>query len=552
MPNLSELHLHWIDTLVIVGYLGMLLAVGVYHSRRQKSLSEYFLAGQEMRWAVVGMSMLAALNSGIDYLMQPGAMIKFGVCVLVFNLTWLIVLPYVCLVTVPLYRRLGAISAYEYLERRFDVRVRLLAAVIFMLWRMGWMATALYVPAKVISTSTGGRLSVAAITVAIGLLITAYTLLGGIRAVIWNDVVQYCIMFLGLAVSVILATNAVDGGFSTVIGQLSKVGNPQELVAPAGAPSGFLSYFYVPMSVSGFFICILVARLGTYTSDQVMVQRVQTARTVGDARGAFFVTAISDVIWMLALCFVGLALYAYFVAQNGSLPIWAAKDPDSIFPYFIAHVFPVGLTGLVIAAILAASISSIDSALNSLTSTTMIDFVERYHSGRQLGSESDADANAQRNKRKILLSRTITFILGLIGIVLSIGVSSLAEDRGQSLLEITNKIVNSFTGALFGMYVLGMFTKRATGTGVLIGGIAGVSVTMGVAFQSELTEVINSVFHSNLNTKVVISSLWPSTFGLATTWVVGYLASLLTKASDGSQSREWMWANVIGRASVSK
>jgi SSS family transporter len=532
MPNLSDLYLHWVDVLVIGGYLGLLLVVGVYHSRRQKSLSEFFLAGQEMRWAVVGMSMLAALNSGMDYLMQPGNMIKFGACVLVFNLTWLAVLPYVCFVTVPLFRRLGAITAYAYLERRFDVRVRLMAATIFMLWRMGWLAAALYVPALVISTASGGRLSPAAVTISIGLLITAYTTLGGIRAVIWNDVIQFCVMFTGLAITVGLTAFAVNGGLGTILAQLATVGEPAALTAPPGSPAGPCSYFYVPMSASGFFVAMLVVRLGTYTSDQVMVQRVQTARTVKDARWGFVVTAASDVVWMLALCFVGLALYAFYT-QKGGLPDWAIAHPDRIFPYFVSHVFPIGLTGLVIAAILAASISSIDSALNSLTSTAMIDFVGRLRGGRQALSTDD------QRKRDIRLSRLTTFVIGMIGISISLQVSTLG-----SLVEISNKIVNSFAGPMFGVYLLGMFTRRANALGVLVGGAIGALVTLVTAFQAELKQFMNFAFSTNLNPKVAISFLWPSPFGFVTTCAVGYLASLLTSSTDRGHSRKWTWAGV--------
>ena len=120
MPASADLTLHWLDILVIVAYLAMLIMIGSFHFRRQSNLTDFFLAGREMRWFVVGASLMAALNSGIDYLMQPSAMIKFGVYTMVGNLSWFLLYPYVFFVTLPLYRRMGVISAYEYLERRFE------------------------------------------------------------------------------------------------------------------------------------------------------------------------------------------------------------------------------------------------------------------------------------------------------------------------------------------------------------------------------------------------------------------------------------------------
>jgi Na+/proline symporter len=242
---------------------------------------------------------------------------------------------------------------------------------------------------------------------------------------------------------------------------------------------------------------------------------------------------------MLALGFVGLALFAYFNAQAGTLPAWASAEPDRIFPYFIAHVFPVGLTGLVIAAILAASISSVDSALNALTSTAMIDFVERLYYRRNADVASGAASN-QQNRRDVLASRLTTLVLGLIGITASLQVSRLG-----SLLEISNKIINSFAGPILGIYLLGMFTRRATSLGVLVGGTVGAVITVATAFQAELTVLANSVLGTEFDSKVAVSFLWPSTFGLFVTSTVGYLTSLLTSHTGRGHSREWTWAGVV-------
>jgi SSS family transporter len=537
MPPQNELSLHPIDFAIIVAYLVTLVGIGVYHARRQKNLQEFLLAGQQIRWLALGLSLMAALNSGLDYIATPGAMIKYGACVLASSLSWILLCPYVFYVTLPMYRRLGVTSAYEYLERRFDIRVRTLTAGIFVLWRMGWMATALYVPALTISSATGGQISVSALIITLGVVITFYTMIGGIRAVIWNDVIQCCIMFAGLAVTVWLCIMKTEGGVGTIIDQFSEVGLPEQRQPPAGAPAGALSFFYIPMTVAGFVLSYLVSRLTAYTSDQVMVQRFQTSRSMSDSKRGIIITAISDTVWMLALGFVGLALFAYFKASYGELPAWVTNDPDNAFPRFMAQVFPAGLAGLVIAAILAASVSSIDSAVNSVTTVLTVDFAERLFLRRK---QPDATDNAQQQRKLVKLSRIITVVVGLVGIVLGLNVGRLG-----TLLEINNKVIVSFTGPILGIFLLGMFTRRATSTAVVIGGAAGGLVTMFVAFQRELYTLANQWFQTDLNTTAVIGFLWPATFGLLTTLILGYALSLPRRIPAKSGGTTWTWRSIM-------
>src|SRR5438067_447001 len=150
---LMQASLHPLDLAIVVSYLVALATVGIYFARRQSSLDEFFLARQSMAWLPVGLSLMAALNSGIDYLMQPASTIKFGLILLVGTSSWLFLYPWVSRVTLPFYRKLGAFTAYEFLEARFDVRVRTLAAGLFIIWRLGWMATAIYVPCLAITAA---------------------------------------------------------------------------------------------------------------------------------------------------------------------------------------------------------------------------------------------------------------------------------------------------------------------------------------------------------------------------------------------------------------
>ena len=517
-----QINLHWIDLTILAAYLATLAGIGIYFAKRQRNLEDFFLARRGMSWLPIGLSLMAALNSGIDYVMQPAAVIKFGLVLLVGNLSWLLLYPYVFFITLPLFRQLNVYSAYEYLERRFNLAVRGLGAAIFMLWRIGWMATALYVPCLAISTIAGQESLLVPMIITLGSLVTFYTMMGGIRAVIWTDVTQFCIMFLGLTGTLAITWWSVPGGFQEIATEAWNVGAASAIPSTDSATGIFASlseFFVTPVTAIGFFVAIMVARLGTYTSDQVMVQRFQTARSIRDARRGFLITAISDVVWMTALSLIGVSLFAYF--QHHPIPQIVQENPDNIFPYFLGEVFPIGLTGLVIAAILAASLSSIDSALNSLTSVVTVDFYNRIYLNRPRLSES-LDEDQQR--RQVRLSRLFTLLLGALGTTLSCNVMRLG-----SIFEIANKLINSFTGPLLGIFLLGMFTKRANSLGVFVGGFAGTAVALYTVHLSNLGRV---------------SFLWPSTFGLLTTIIIGYGLGLIFPNSDPDRNA-WTWRSVM-------
>src|SRR6185436_15337005 len=256
---------HLIDWLIVGAYLLSMALVGVYFSRRQTSLNQYLRAEQSMGWLPVGLSLMAALNSGMDYLMQPSATIKYGL-VLVFGITsWLALYPWVAKVAFPFYHRLNFFTVYEYLEARFDVRVRTLAALIFILWRVGWMATAMYVPSLAINAATGGQVDLNTMTIIVGVLVTLYTMLGGIQAVIWNDVVQFCIMFGGLAATVAIVWMTVPGGWSeiwSVSAAAGKLDWSPAMVDPAatGLIAQVSSFFHQPMTLVTLLVALIVGR----------------------------------------------------------------------------------------------------------------------------------------------------------------------------------------------------------------------------------------------------------------------------------------------------
>ncbi|HEV2294782.1 MAG TPA: sodium/solute symporter [Tepidisphaeraceae bacterium] len=536
----------WIDVVIILGYLALLVSIGVYFSRRQKGIESFFLAGRRMGWLPIGLSLMAALNSGIDYVAGPSTIFKFGLIFTAGVLSWVFLYPWVAYVSLPFYRRLQTVSAYEYLERRFNVGVRTLAACIFLLWRIGWMGTAMYVPALAIEAITGGRIRTVPLIIVIGTVVTIYTMLGGIQAVIWTDVIQFCIMLTGVAVAIGVILYNLDGGVTAVWSLAAAEGKTSfsfNLNIPDNASpwDRVRLYFAEPRAMSAIVIAAVVGRMAGYTSDQVMVQRFQTTKSLKDSRQAFIINAVGDAVWTLGLAFVGLALFAYF--QTHALPEQFRENTDKVFPYFMANVFPTGVIGLVVAAVLAASLSSIDSGINSCTSVVVVDFYNRLFLGRQVNasgmgvasaSDTEVCANpaaldsprpdsAADQREQLLVSRIANLCFGLLGIIIASNVGRLGI-----VLEIGAKVIQTFTGPILAIYLLGMFSRRARSYGVIVGGVLGTGVALYIAFVD-----------------TGITFVWPTVFGFVTTIVVGYAASLPLPRPEGEQGLELTWRRVM-------
>jgi SSS family solute:Na+ symporter len=514
---------HALDWAIIALYLAAMAAIGFYFSRRQQNLDQYLLADRSMGWLPVGLSLMAALNSGMDYLMQPSSTIRYGLVLTMGIFSWLALYPWVARVALPFYQRLHFYSVYEYLEARFGLAVRTMAAVIFMLWRLGWMATAMYVPSLAVNAATAGQVDLNTMTIVVGVVVTLYTMLGGIQAVIWNDVIQFCIMFGGLAATVWIAWASVPGGFGEIWSAAAAAGKLDPvlpLVDPAASGMGaqLISFFQQPMNVITLLVALIVGRMAQYTTDQVLVQRMQTTRTVNEARHAFLINAAGDALWMIGLSFVGFALFAYF--QHHTLP--AGYETDKLLPYFMSVAFPVGAVGLVIAAIMAASLSSIDSAINACSSVAVVDFYNRLWKGRDIRAAEQTDA---ANREQVIAGRVATLIVGVVGTTMACNVAAIG-----SLLEINAKVVNAFTGPLFGIFLLAMFSHRAGSAAVLAAGIAGSLTAYYVAYHS------------------AIGFMWPSTFGLGATLLVGSLLAFVTPMPVDDERRALTWRAVMNRA----
>lgn len=538
MEHPTPLTLHPLDYAVIAVYLLALASIGVRHAGRQRDLAEYYLAGRSVRWFVLGASLMAAVNSGSDYIMQPSNMAKFGAVMIAQNLAWLIAFPYVCFVIVPFYRRLGVFSIYEYMEIRFDPRVRTLVAGFFIVWRLAWVASALYVPALALSVAMGQVDRLPLVIGLLGLLASVYTAAGGIRTVIWTDTLQFFVMFGGAALAVVFVLLRVDGGAGAIVAALGEIGDPATALPTAGIDQegigGALArYLTTTASISVFVIASVLARAQVYTTDQMAVQRLQTASSVREARKGLAIVALADVVWMLALSFVGLALVVYFRNEAGEMPGWALERPDLVFPSFIAEVFPPVLTGLVIAAILAASLSSMDAGINAISAVFMVDFYGRFH----LKGAPEASLSDDQRRAQLRASRLATLAAGSGAILFAWGISG-----AGSIFEYLTRVVGGFGSPILGLFLLGMFSRRVDGRSALVGGVGAYVLTQLLVHQKAVYAISNEWLGTRLDPGATLAFVWPPVFGVALTMIGGWLVS---RIRGGQAPSRWSWRAVV-------
>ncbi len=395
------------------------------------------------------------------------------------------------LVLVPIFHRAGIYSIYELLERRFGPATRTLTALLFLIARGLATGVVLYAPALVLAVVTGWSVNLTIIIMAV--LAITYTVMGGISAVIWTDVVQMFVLWLGALLSIFFLVTSLPGGWGDVFdfGAASGMFNAIDL---SFDPS--VTYSLWAGLLGGFFLH--VAYFGT---DQSQIQRVLSSPSVLDAQRSLLIGGYLLIPQMLLFLFIGIILAAYY-QQHGLTP---PEDLNELLPRYVVSAFPSGMAGLVIAGVFAAAMSSLDSALNSLSAVTVRDFYSRYINP----NASDA--------HYLKASRTATIFWGLYATLFAFFAGNLGP-----VIEAVNQIGSWFYGALLGTFLLAIFSHRSNARGAMAGLIAGM---LSVWAVSALLD---------------ISWLYNNTVGVAVSMSVGYLVSLTATAPSQDQLSDVM------------
>jgi SSS family solute:Na+ symporter len=451
IPQGVEKNFSVIDYGTIGVYFAIMVGIGLYFSRRENNTEAFFLGSRKIPWWAVGISIFGTSLSSITYLAIPANAYAGDWVGMLSNLGIVLVAPFVVFYFIPHFRREPISTAYEYLERRFNVVTRIYGSLAFIGFQLGRMAIVLYLPAIALSAATG--LNMTLCIMAMGVLATLYTVLGGIEAVIWTDVIQAIVLLLGAILALYLVASGIEGG----------LGNAVE-TATAYNKFHMLDWSWDIASAT-VWVCVVgqfFNMLYPYTADQTMVQRYLSTADIRDARRAVWTNAAMTIPVSLIFFGLGTALWAFFRTHPEDL------DPnlqnDAILPLFIMAEFPIGLKGVIIAGVFAAAMSTLDSSMNSLASVFVNDYYRRFKKGV-------TDVQALR------LGRVLTVLLGAFATGAALYLATL---QSRSLFDDYLKFLGMAGAGLAAVVALGMLTRRAHSWAALAGALAGTGVMLAV------------------------------------------------------------------------
>jgi len=497
-----------VNWIVVVVYLLGMVAIGYWFMKREaaSSTEAYFRGGQKIPFWVAGLSIFATMLSAITFMAVPGTAYATNWNGYIGQWPILLIVPLVVMFYLPFYRRLNITTAYEYLEKRFNVATRVIGSVTFMLFHVGRVAIVLYLPALALSSVTS--INIFAAIVVIGVLCVIYTVMGGIEAVVWTDALQAIVLIGGALLCFGLVVSQVDGGLGAIGSAMSNQGK-------GIAASWSLSDVSIGKgSTSGFvlFVAFMLANLPSYNSGQDVVQRYVTTPSEKEAAKSLWMNIVMVLIGSAIFFGLGTALYVFYQSKPELMdPALPAKD--SVLPFFIMQNLPVGVAGLIIAGVFAAAQSTISSSLNSVATAFTTDVY-----GRLLKPDSSDD-------QRLGVAKWVVIILGVVGI----GVSCfLAEMGTDGVFMLFNRFIGFALGPLGGLFALGIFSKRPNGLAGLLALICGVA----------------SVVTAYLLNEAGVIDLMPLLYGavgFVSTIVAGVLLGFVMGASDEEVEGLTIW-----------
>ena len=499
---MHEPGLHAIDIAVVLLYLAALVGIGFWFARKQVSTDAYFAGGRNVPTWAIGFSVLATLISSVTFLAYPGEGYSGNWIRLVQGLMVPLVLVFTVWWLVPAYRKVIRLSAYEYFEKRFGYGARLYSSLAFSLIHFSKMGTVFFLLALALSRMAG--VDTYTTVLVLGVLTVLYTLIGGIEAVVWSDVVQGVILvFGGLACAGVLLFSPEAGPAAIIEGAWAAGKMRLGHADPSVSGLDLTKLTALVMALNGIFYAIQ-----RYGADQTMVQRFLLARTDEQAERAALGGALMCVpIWALFML-IGTLLWSFYQ----TVPLPEGIRADAVFPWFIMTQLPPGVTGVILAALIAAAMSSLDSDLNCLAAVGVEDYYRRF--------KPDAT-----DRQCLKVGRWIVVAGGVFAIAVAMGYIA-AE--GKNALAVAFDLYAIFSGGIAGLFFLAFFTRRANAKGVYVGIVACVLFT-GWAVLSAKTFVLGGVsIHLDMGDWAYTHhSYLLGVYSHIVLFVVGYLASLL-------------------------
>ena len=478
--------LKWLDWVVMGIYLAAMVGIGLYFYLAEKrgSIADFFVGGRTIPFWAAGVSLYATNVSSISFIAIPAKAFETNWQYLTNNLIAVLGLMFVAVWIVPLLRRLDLMSVFSYLETRFHPAIRMLASALCIVMQIGSrMSVILFLPALAIATITG--IDVVWSILIMGGFTILYTALGGMKAVIWTDFVQVFVMMGGAIFAIGFIIFQLNGGFPEFIS-----------TAMAEDKTRLLDFSFdlTKATVWGFIFLVLFDVVLTFPKDQVLMQRVLSTRSDREAGRSVWAFAAIMIPGGFVFYTIGTALFVFY--KNNPERMNPLLSIDATFPLFIAAELPMGVTGLIIAGIFAAAMSTLSSIINSVATLVSVDFYEKL-------------ARNPTPSQSVRFAEWTTVAVGLVGIGLALLLSTFDI---HSLFDLSIELAGLLGGGFAGAYTLGMFTRRANAPGVAIGIGASIALTL-VAWSMDL---VHPYFYLAISIMLCI--------------VIGYLASLLFAA----------------------
>ena len=436
----------WLNWAVLIAYLLMMIALGYYFMKRENGAEDFFKGGGRIPWWAAGISIYATMLSAITYMAYPAKAFATNWTYYPMLVTILIVSFPVIRYYLPFFRRLNVTSAYEYLEHRFNAPLRLMASALFIIFMVARMALVLYLPSLALTAVTGIDIYICIVLMA--LITIVYCTMGGVEAVVWGDVVQGIILVGGAFLAIAYLVFSTEGGASGFLHIASDNGKFQ-----------FFDWSFDYRSATFWVVIIggMANNLISYTSDQTVIQRYLTTKDEKAAKNSILLNGVMSVFVSVAFFAIGAGLYTFFKTHPAEMDYTMAKN-DIVFPFFMMSQLPSGVAGLLIAAIFAATMSTISSNINSVATAFTVDFYQRF-------KKNATDRNL------LLTARYSSLISGVFGMLIAL---LMATWNILSLLDFFQEILGLLSSGLGGLFLMGIFFPRIGAKAATIGFVAGI------------------------------------------------------------------------------
>jgi solute:Na+ symporter, SSS family len=466
-------HVTAIDLAVIAAYFLAVMALGLWLGGKDRSVAAFTTANRSLPGWLCGLSILATFVSSISFLGLPGKAFASNWNAFVFSLS----LPLAAVIAVrfflPFYRASGEVSAYSHLERRFGTWARLYAGIFYLLTQLARIGSVLYLMALPMHVLLGWEIHW--IILFTGISVTIYTFVGGIVAVIWTDAIQAVVLTVGALLCALLLLYGVPGGPREVWA----IATTHDKLSLGSLALNFAEPTFWVVLVYGLFI-----NLQNFGIDQNYVQRYIAASSDREARKSLYLGGLIYVPLSGLFFVIGTGLFAYYQVHAQRLPA-ALQDParsDSVFPHFIVTALPPGVTGLLLAAVFAAAMSTVSTSLNSSATLLLTDFFQRFR----------GKPATEKQSMKILYGSTIVW--GVVGTAIA-----LAMTRVRSVLDAWWTLSGIFSGGMLGLFLLGMMSRRAGNWAAVSGVVCGLGTILWMTFSPRLPDTLapfRSPFHT--------------------------------------------------------